>query len=225
MADLTIIFLTLNKMPEKWSRLQLKHLLFSAGAYPIISISRQPMDVGTNLIQTEEPSEWNIYRQILRGSKIAKTPYIAIAEDDVLYTPNHFREFRPPLSAVSYDMSRWSLYTSKPMYHQKRRRGNFAMIGPRKLIIEALSEREAKYPKGNKFTGEIGRTYVEKRLKVTNRKAVDFYASSPIVVLTHPLGLSPVKVKRRRRTIGEMKAYDIPYWGKASLLIKMFNDG
>jgi HJR/Mrr/RecB family endonuclease len=58
---------------------------------PVISISREPMDFGTNLIQEETKDKSNIFRQVLRGAKLAQTEYIAIAEDDTLYPPEHFK--------------------------------------------------------------------------------------------------------------------------------------
>lgn len=213
-------------MPDRWRRFQLKHLINSAGDFPIISISKDPMDLGTNLIQDEPLSYWNIYKQILRGSKLAKTDFIGIAEDDTLYTREHFTEFRPDKDSAAYDMSRWSLFSWEPMYSVIRRHGNFSMIAPTKLVVEALSEREEKYPNGNSYTGEIGRNRVEKNLGVTRRKLVEFYSTNPIVNLTHDYGIDNRKdipkgyVKKR----GELKAYDIPYWGKAEDILKEYHE-
>lgn len=227
MSDLTIIYLTVNKMPKKWMDFQLHHLRQAVGDYPIISISREPMVLGTNLIQTEEPSYWNIYRQILRGAKLADTPYIAVAEDDTLYTTQHFSEFRPPLDAVAYDRSRWSLFVWSPIYCMRQRRGNFAMIGSRQLVIEALTEREDKFPNGHHYTGEIGREIVERRLGVTPRKAVDFYSKGPIVNLNHDTGIDNNASRRRGwvKKHGEMQAYDIPHWGKAVDIAEIYLSG
>lgn len=73
MNDLTIIFLTANRVPEKWAEYHKQVLLEAIGDTPIITISFKPLDWGTNLIQTEYSVD-NIYRQMLRGAKVAKTP-------------------------------------------------------------------------------------------------------------------------------------------------------
>lgn len=108
MSDLTIIFLTLNKLPEEWTEYHLQTLKEAVGDCPVISISREPMDFGTNLIQEETKDKSNIFRQILRGAKLAQTKYIAIAEDDTLYPPEHFK-LRP--KGIGYNMHRWWLHT------------------------------------------------------------------------------------------------------------------
>lgn len=227
MSDITIIYLTVNKMPEAWATFHMKHLLIATDGFPIISVSREPMSLGANLIQTEEPSYWNIYRQILRAARLVKTPFIGIAEDDTLYTRRHFTQFRPPLDAVAYDRARWSLFTWSPIYCMRQRRGNFAMIGSTALIIEALTEREEKYPNGNTYVGEIGRPIVERNLRVTQRKAIDFYSHDPIVNLNHNSGMDTDTARPRGliKKHGAMKAHDIPYWGKATDIAKIYTDG
>src|SRR3990167_8395102 len=120
MNDLTVIFLTVNKVPEKWAEYHKKVLNEAIGDTLLITVSKKPMDWGLNLIQDEEPSVSNIYRQILRAAKLAVTPYIAIAEDDTLYHKEHFI-FRPPEDTYAYDGHRWGIFTwGKPVYYYKR---------------------------------------------------------------------------------------------------------
>lgn len=226
MNDLTIIYLTINQMPQRWATFHMEHLLRAIENRPMVVISKEPMDIGRAnteyLIQSEPPSEWNVYHQLLRGSALADTKYVAVAEDDTLYTRGHFSEFRPPDDAVSYNLARWSVFTwrRRPFYTQIRRHGNFAMIGPRSLVMDAISEREDKYPEGHSVAGEIGRPHIERRLRVSRRKLVDWYSREPIVNLAHPKGLSG----RGKRT-GELKAWDIPIWGKAKHLAALYNRG
>jgi hypothetical protein len=219
--DLTILFLTLNKLPAKWTAYHKSALFEAATNHPIITISREPM-WGINLIQEGPFGVDNIYRQMLRGAELAETPYVAIAEDDVLYTREHFA-YRPPLDTFAYNLSRWSLYTWEPVYNYRGRRGNFALVAPRLLLIESLKERFAKYPGGipEGRNGELGRPRVEARLGVTERKAVDFYTEDPIVVFHHDFEIDPV-ARRHRKAPGILKAYDIPHWGRADELVKHF---
>ena len=52
-SDITVIFLTANRVPEKWAEFQKQKLLEAAASHPIVTISRKPLDWGINLIQTE----------------------------------------------------------------------------------------------------------------------------------------------------------------------------
>lgn len=222
MVDLTIIFLTVNKVPEGWAEYHKKVLLEAANGFPIITISKKPLNWGTNIIQTEPEGQSNVYWQMLKGAKLATTPYVAIAEDDVLYNKEHFL-FRPPLDTFAYNLSRWSLFTWEPIYNYQGRRGNFALIAPRELLIEALEERFAKYPEGipEHRNGELGRPRVEQRIGVTERKAMDMWTTLPIVVFHHDFEMDDV-ARRHRKRMGTLRAYDIPHWGKSSELALKF---
>jgi hypothetical protein len=234
MSDLTVVYLTCNKMPSRWERFHREHLLRAVEDRPMICISAAPpVDYcrpDTEYLFQEPPfSAWNVYHQLLRGAQMAHTKYIAVAEDDTLYTKRHFSEFRPQDDEIAYDMSRWSVFSwvQKPFFSNIRKRGNFTMLGPRKLIIEALEEREAKYPEGLSYSGEIGRPDIERRLGVTRRKAVDWDCIEPMVNLCHPRGLSPTyeNTPKLERKPGALKAYDIPVWGKASTIAEIYNQG
>jgi hypothetical protein len=225
LIDLTILYITANRLPRRWVRFQLRHLLDSADDAPVVVASRKPMGgIGENLIDTEKPCYWNIYRQMLRAAKVAKTKYVAMAEDDTLYTRTHFIEFRPPVDAVAYDHSRWSLFAceSRPFYCMRQRISNCSLIAPRDYLIDALEERETKYPDGNDYVGEVGRPDVEKRLGVSPRNKVEFYSFGPIVQLNHIDG-GEDRQRQKWKRHGQMRAYDIPYWGKAEDIVRIYN--
>jgi len=208
--DLTVIFLTVNRVPEGWAEYHKTVLLEAIGDTPLITISKKPLDWGLNLIQDAEPSVNNIYRQILRGSKIATTPFIAIAEDDTLYHKSHF-EFRPPMDTFAYDGIRWGMLTwgSKSFYYYKERISNAAMIAPRGLVIESLEERFRKHPNSN--LGELGK---EKGTNITNRKTMFFWPEVGMVFFSHKNSLDPTEQHKSKKP-GAVQAYDIPYWGRA----------
>lgn len=232
MSDLTIIYLTVNQMPPQWEQFHRKHLLAAVADDPLVVISRVPVNFQRwntkYLLQDQPPSAWNVYVQLLRGCLVAETEYVAVAEDDTLYPRRHFTDFRPPADAVAYDLSRWSVFSwvTHPFFSAIRRHGNFTMLGPRKLVIDALEERERKYPQGHDYAGEIGRADVERRLQVTRRKAVEWYCIEPMVNLCHPHGLSPtyLNVPGLERKPGELKAWDIPVWGKAADIAAIYNE-
>jgi hypothetical protein len=220
-ADITIIFITLNKLPKAWQEFHKKTLLEAADGAPIISLSKEPVDFGLNILQTEEPSLSNIYWQIFKGAKIAKTPYIAVAEDDTLYPKEHFR-FRPPLDTVAYNRSRWGLLTwGEPFYYYKARSGNCVMVAPRKLAVAAFTERFLEYPV-LPSTCELADNRTEKRLGLTLRKHMKFYTHEPVLQLNHIYSHNPME-QRMHKKAKPIQAYDIPKWGHASKIREKFH--
>jgi len=222
MNDLTVVYYTLNKTPALWKKFHMEHLLYAVGASPIITVSREPMDVpGLNIIDEEKPCYSNIYRQLLRAAKLADTKYIATAEDDTLYSKQHYREFRPADDEFSYNRSRWSLFAwegKNAMYCLRNRISNCSLIAPRELLIEALEERFKKFEGRElpeRLMGECGRNKLEKMMHITLRKQKDWWSTCPIIQLNHAEG-TEWKQGAKCKTHGQLKAFDIPFWGKAS---------
>lgn len=222
--DITIIMLTANRVPKKWAEFHKEKLIESAGNATIITISREPLDWGINLLDTEPYEISNIYFQLFRGAKKATTEYIGVAEDDTLYPKEHF-EYRPPLDTFAYNMNRFGLFrwSKTPTYFWKDRISNSTLIAPRRLTMEALEERFAKHPKGTPggFTGELGRPNIEEKLGVINRKSTWFSTETSIVRVDHELGIDRLS-RTHRKGMGILRAYDIPYWGRAEDIVKKF---
>lgn len=231
MNNLTIIYLTANIVSKGWMEYQieiLKQAIYKMN-FSIISISREPLDFGDNYIDTDQHGYWNIYRQLLRGAQLAKTRYIAMVEDDTLYSKEHFNEFRPRDNEVSYNRSRWSLFCwKKPaLYCLRQRISNCSLIAPREYLIGALKERMDKHPDGdnlpNTRVGEVGRHKVESRLKVSLRNMVEWWSTTPIIQLNHPGGID-IAQKKQKKKHGQLKAYEIPYWGRADDIVAKYNN-
>lgn len=223
-SDITIIMLTANRVPKQWAKFHKAKLLEAAGSSPIITISREPLDWGINLLDTEAYTVSNIYFQLLRGAKEATTEYIAVAEDDALYPKEHF-ELRPPLDSFAYNMNRFNVFrwSRRPTYFWKDRASNSTLIAPRKLAIEALEERFKKHPNGTPsgFTGELGRSNIEEKLGVSHRKMTWFASEISVVRVDHEMGIDRLS-QTHRKGMGILRAYDIPYWGKAEDIIRQF---
>lgn len=226
MNDLTVIFLTQNEVPEKWMKYHNEVLLEAVDNSPIIIMSRKPMKIGSNsinIIQDKPKSLSNIYWQLLKACKVAKTDYIAVVEDDSLYPKEHFLQ-RPDKNKIGYNMNHWSLFTwGEPIYSWRNRRGNYTMLAYRKLVIEALEERFAKYPEGtpDKITGEIGRHMVERNMGITLRDVQEFETTVSIINFNHANASDDLQL-RQRKSLGEIRAYDVPHWGRAEDLVKKF---
>lgn len=223
MNDITAIFLTQNEVPEGWMKFHNKVLLESLNGAPLITLSRKPMDLGINILQDKPKSMSNIYWQLLRGAKMAKTDYIAVVEDDTLYPREHFLQ-RPKKDCIGYNMNHWSLFTwGVPIYSWRNRRGNYSMLSYRELVIEALEERFKKWPKGtpDRITGELGRPMVEHNLGVKERQVQEFETTVSIINFNHAHATDTLQL-RQRKSLGEVRAYDTPFWGKAADLVKNF---
>jgi len=195
MNDLTIIFLTANKVPEKWAEFQKQILLKAVGDTRIITISYKPLDWGDNILQTEY-SVPNLYRQILRGAKMAETEYVAIAEDDTLYPASHFTR-RP--EGIGYNLNRWIIFTwVEDLYFHKPMGANGTMIAKRKDLIDKLGGKRYKEIEGE-----------------------GFYTREPIVCFNHDYSIDELERKHHKMK-PSVAAYDIPVWNSAKELIKKF---
>lgn len=223
MSDLTVIFLTANQHPKHFTKYQQQILLKATAGYQLITVSRKPINLGKNILDKGKKSHINMYFQLMNAAKIAKTPYVAVAEDDVLYCPEHFNFFRPPLDSFAYNMHRWLLFTWVPQfYSMKQRKSNCTLIAPRKLLIEAWEERFAKYPLETypkRLVGEVGRNNIDQWLGVTERKSVEVWSGTGVIHINHPQGTDSLGRKKR---LGEVKAIEIPYWGRAQDIAKEY---
>ena len=224
MEDITIIYLTASELKESFAKFARMFLKKAIGNTPLISVSRKPLNFGINIIDDGEKSVDNIYRQMLRAAKMATTPYIAIAEDDCLYHKNHFTFYRPDLDTFAYDQNRFALFTwGEPMYSRRDRRSNCSLIAPRLLLIEALEERFAKWPERipDKLVGELGRNMVDKNLGVTLRKSINKFSEVSIIQFNHASS-SEERQRNQKKKPGQIKAYDLYYWGKAEDLTQNY---
>jgi len=197
MKDLTLIYYTANLVGESFSERVRGHLLslFPEGI-PIVSVSHKPMHFGLNIcVAGFEVSIYNIYKQILIGSRLAQTRYVAMCEDDSLYTREHF-EHRPADDSFDYNSNRWHIY--KSIYFHRPRPGMHTCIAPRKLMIETLEKRFEKFPKLlDEKKGELvgfaepGRS--ERRLGLPIVKLTTFNSPTPVLVFDHKGSLGGVR--------------------------------
>lgn len=229
LIDLTIVYYTSNYLDDKkpnfvWATR--KQLLNSAGDIPIISVSHKPMDFGQNICVGDiGRSHLNIYKQILIGAKAAKTKYVALAEDDVLYSPEYFTTHTPSPDTFAYNVCKWSIYTwVKPaMFAFKYRQVINSLLAERDLFVASLEERFAKYPDPDKiplvYWADFGR--LEDDLGVTVRKSEEFYSKVPNIVFSHDLAFGYLLMGKKKK-LDYLRATEIPYWGKADGILKLY---
>lgn len=242
--DITIVYYTSNYLETKNPKFVEKtreQLLKAAGDRPIIVVSQKPTKIGNSVnvcVGDIGRSHLNIYRQILEGAKAAKTDYVAMAEDDILYSYEHYHpelyikdEFIQP-DILLYDMAKVSLFTwTKPpmfSFRTKRKVVN-QLIAPRKLLIELLEERFRRvdylklhgWPEEKiiKYWGDPGR--YEHLLGVTPRKSYEFYSWVPSVVFSHEHAFGYL-YQGKKKKIGDLRIIELADWGKASDILKLF---
>lgn len=235
--DLTVIYYTANYIDEKApefcynTRHQLKKAI---GEYELISVSQKPIDFGQNILFPDQKrSHYNIYLQILTGCKVARSEFVAMAEDDIMYSYDHFHTYVPTKCDFAYDMQKLSLFTwTKPAMYSFRTKRKVInhLIARRTALIDALEERFARRDeilKSGKddewimhYWGDIGR--YEQTLGVTVRETEEFYCGTPSIVYTHPTAYGYEFNHGRRKRLGDVKMYDIPVWGRAEDMVKLY---
>lgn len=219
MKDLTVIMLTPNLVPKKWAAFHKQKLLEAIGDTPLITVSKKPLDWGHNIIQ-EGYGMLNIYKQMLRAAKIAKTHWIAMADDDTLYPKSHF-EYRPKEKGYFYNLNRWHMFTwGEPIYFHKPWRGNGLMMGTRELVVKAL---EKRFANGDDVSGKAYHELGTRRdmLEQDFVKGIGFYTNEPVLSFYHDNSFDE-DIKRHKKRMHPIRAYDIPVWGRAEEIRKKF---
>lgn len=235
--DLTVVYYTSNWLDDHnpyFLENTKKQLLIAIGDLPLISVSQKPIAFGKNICVGDiGRSHLNLYKQILEGAKAAKTKYVAMAEDDILYSHEHFHYHLPQSDVFSYNMAKWSIFTwtRPPLFSfRNNRKVVNSLIAPRDMLVEALEERFAKVEELLKngqtmerilhYWGDPGR--YEDKLGVTVRPTEEFYTTETNIVFSHPEAYGYLSRGTRKR-LGDIRAYDIPYWGRAEDILRLYS--
>ena len=259
--DLTVIYYTSNYLEEKnlyflkncWAQ-----LMKATEGLPMVVVSQKPLDPAIYGINREPAivnlvmdgigrSHLNIYRQILEGAKLAKTKYVAMAEDDILYSREHFipdfalKESEKTPDTYFYDMAKVSLFTwTKPpifSFRTKRKVVN-QLIAPRQMLIDNLEERFARWPsfiaeqaqrvlpRVNppehylKYWGDPGR--YEDIMGITRRNTFEYYSWVPSIVFSHAFAFGYETNQGKKKKHGDLRIVELADWGKASDILKLY---
>jgi hypothetical protein len=249
-SDLTIIYYTSNYLEETnpyFLSNTMKQLGKAASQYPIVIVSQKPVDIEewkalgfsdvTNVVMGDiGRSHLNIYRQILEGCKAAKTKFVAMAEDDILYSPEHF-DFRGYIGDAKedvfyYDMNKVSLFTwTIPVFsfRFKREVVNQLICG-RQYLIDAMEERFKRVEelkalgweeeKIIKYWGDPGR--YEDILGVTIRKTRQESCKNPSIVFSHEYAYGYEFNQGKKKRLGDLRIVELYDWGKATDVLKLY---
>jgi glycosyltransferase involved in cell wall biosynthesis len=200
-TSLTIIYYTANVIAKGIEYSVLRGL--RGHGYPIISVSQEPMQLGKNIVVPKERSLTNIYRQVLVGAKEAKTEFVALCEDDCLYTKEHFK-YRPR-KPFAYNLNRWMLHLDQDqkIFTYRERPVLSQCIANRKALIECLE-------KGDRDR-EMGRE--------DGYEFETFRTKEPNLIFCHDKNTSGKKYLGKD---AEPKT-DLPPWGTAEYWVTKFD--
>jgi hypothetical protein len=182
----------------------------------------------------------NIYYQIMIGARNATTRYVAMAEDDILYSYDHFHSREIPImfqkhgDIFLFDMNKVSLFTwTKPpmfSFRSKRRVVN-QLIAPTLMLYDAMMERFGrleyllKHGKSEEwilhYWGDPGR--YESTLGVKVRKSEEYYSNTPSIVFTHPKAYGYLNHGTRKK-LGDIRIIELADWGRAERILKLWGD-
>lgn len=233
MKDLTIIYYTANRISEYFMANTQKILLDAVGNTPIISVSFKKTIVGPNCINycigSQPRNAYTLYKQVLFGAKKARTKWVATAEDDTLYTSEHFAYRPPDKETFSYNVNKWSIFswTRPPIFSFRERKSMSSLIVSRDALVRNLEERYAKYPVFEKidpkfldlYWGEPGR--FENHLEISPVKTEEFSTSSPNIIFSTSEALGFLQLGERKAH-SKIRSSEIDYWGKAEDVLKLY---
>jgi hypothetical protein len=216
MPDKTLIYYTANTESPTFEQRIRDDLARKAEqrGIPIISVSRKPIDLGTNICVGEQPVCYmNEWRQLLIGLKAAKTKFCQTAEADCLYPESYF-DFVPPVDDLIY-------YYDNIIIVWKHHRGAYQKTGHcegaeicgREYWIERLEAALKPYGDG----WEPADRPTESRLVRQFFPAEGLFGGDPVISFKTRDGVSS------RTTFINKKLHEIPYWGSVEKLRGIFD--
>jgi len=225
-SDLTVVYYTSNYISEHFFKHTMDALLNSIGDLPLITVSQKPMDIGENIcVGNIGRSHLNIYRQILWGAKAARTRYVALAEDDILYPASHF-DLRPSSDEIfNYDVNKWSLYTwhKPPIFSRLDNTVVHQLISNRDYLVDDMEERFRLWPDESKLNlshwKDPGRR--ENRLGMVERKIERSWAKEPTIAFSHEDAFGYLS-RGKNKGHGQERADHLEPWGSAQDVLKMY---
>lgn len=219
-SDITIVYYTANMIGDGVAKLIRDDLLNKVKGSRIISVSQKPLNFGDNICIGESgQSVWNLFRQVLIGAKEVKTKFMACAEDDYLYSKDHFSFYFYRDDTFYYDSNRWGLNQDGRFFW--RPRTIFGMcLAPTKMMVETLEARFDKVKSPNspyiKYFSEPGK--YEGNYGIPEVRMERVYLDSPTITFNHRDSMG----KRRMIRDTDIIKRDLPPWGDGQKLWKEY---
>lgn len=184
----TLLYLTDNRLEPFLMRRCQELLVKASGGRPIISVSQKPIDFGENVCVGDiGRSGLSIDTQLSAGLERVTTKWVAMAEHDCIYSPEHFAWTPPDKEFFWYNDAVWLAQWKNPrypewdgMYSYKRlRRVQSQLICSTDLLREATVKKLAilsdpgwleKHPRGR--LGEPGSSDLARAMKMSRYSTV-----------------------------------------------------
>ena len=220
---LTILYTTANLVPESFQK-RVQHELIKTGL-PVVNVSQATMDFGENTcVGKIGSSKHNHYLQLLIGIRLVNSKYVAICEDDCLYSQSHF--LPPWPEDLGYNIHRWRihLWDKVPVFSKNTRISLHQLVCPTELFRKTMEDRFSR-THSEEFIenhyGEPGRWYHDKKCGVEKPWPVSTWNSKdPNVVFFHQWSMHYRKKGKRIAHGKEGRTETLPYWGSAEKLVK-----
>lgn len=142
MNDLTIICYTDNSLaPWLLNRCRLE-LLKAVEGKRVITVSQEELPFDDNIVVGNiGRSHHSLFTQVLVGAKEVDTKYVALAEHDCMYTPEHFNWVPTDDNIFWYNINHWFVQTKNGEYSYHRRRPMSQLICEREILIRSITEK------------------------------------------------------------------------------------
>ena len=215
---MTVIYYTANKEEPSFEARIRMALLHSIGDLPLISVSQEPIDFGTNIcVGKVGVSGQNAIRQFQIGAQEATTRYVCSAEADFLYPAERF-QFVPESDQVFYGITNWYVIWMLSRHARCASKKFTSPFGPltvgRDLMIHAIEQHLA--PQESLWSHPTA----------TGPPLPNFYTPAPLHPLhtDAPLVTFKTEANMHRKTARiSRRTFDtIPFWGNVRDLIAQY---
>ena len=209
-SNKTIIYYSSSQEDLIFEQKIIDDLKKKAGDIQIISVTRKPLNFGTNICVGEVPVSYtNEWRQLLIGLKAAKTKFCIAAESDCLYPPEYFAFTPPEENMIYYYDNLWIVWRRHNGFWKKTGHCEGAEICGREYWLSRLEPI---------FGKDLGQDWKQKTRKWENDIIRTFFPEcrlfdgNPIISFKTGQGVS------NRTTFINKKIKNIPYWGDIATL-------
>lgn len=201
----TIIYYSACTENPEFEQLIMDDLKKKAGNIEIISVTRKPIDLGTNICIGEQPVCYtNEWRQLLIGLKAAKTKFCITAESDCLYPQSYF-DFTPPRDDIVYYYDNlWMVWKRHNGFWEKTGHCEGAETCGREYWISRLEPL---------FGKNLGKDWEPSTREEENKLVQEFFPEEELFTGDPVISFKTGDGVSNRTTFVNEKIKTIPYWG------------
>lgn len=219
-----LVFYTDNQLDPVIINTVMEHLKRAANGYGIVSVSHQPIDLGTNIVLQLQRGHLSMAKQQLAGLEALNTDIAFMVEHDVIYPKNHFAFTPPQADVFYYNLNWWKVRnTDGQALHFKARQVS-GLCAYRDILIEYFHNRVRMIESGEiggrrHFEPDGSRSYRDAAYgKLTAHKAEDWFSEIPCVDIRHKSVVTR-NIFDPSGYRGQVKdwtmADEVPFWGKS----------